>query len=69
MYLAPRLILDILPGFRIDVYALPHWIVGAYKRACRESKAIFDISLDDQELRLRGQKFDDILISPLAELD
>lgn len=53
-------------------YSSEHPAISAwrckYKRACRDSKAIFDISSDDQELRLQGQEFDNVWTLP-NELD
>jgi hypothetical protein len=36
-------------------------------KACRNSEAIFSISTNDQDLRVRGQKFDRVKVLPLAD--
>ena len=44
------------------------WYLGHKSlKASRNSEAIFSISTDDQDLRVRGQKFDRVKVLPLAD--
>jgi hypothetical protein len=44
------------------------WYLGHKSmKASRNSEAIFSISTDDQNLRVRGQKFDSVKVLPLAD--